>query len=210
VPKRPDLNRAVRILLRWVTKQMPEFAHLKPSRILVVSGEARRASHASVKPLAFERGRRTDAIGRHKPLVKVNGRRILYCITLRPLFFRKSNPRHRVATILHELFHISKAFDGTLDDAHRHEQMGKKFEKRFRPLERRLWASLPPRLVSPFAYDGEVRVLQWLERPGAWLSGEKHSMRRLYTEEHLFSAIVRMKKRAVKAAAQPVTSDRVH
>ena len=53
--------------------------------------------------------------GRKKPLVKFNGRRILYTITLRPLFFRRSTPRQRIATVLHQLFHISRHFDGTLE-----------------------------------------------------------------------------------------------
>ena len=164
---RPDFNRAVRRLLWHVAKTMPEFSHLEPSRILVVAGEARRASHATVKPLAFEKGIRTDALGRYKPLVKVDGKRMRYCVTLRPLFFRSSSAHERVATVLHELFHISPAFDGTLDSSRRHSTMGKRFEVKFRPLERRLWRSLPPEILAPFAHDGDVRVLQWLERPSA-------------------------------------------
>lgn len=178
---------------------MPEFSHLEPSRILVVAGEARRASHATVKPLAFDRGVRTDALGRHKPLVKIEGKRMLYCITLRPLFFRSSTARERVATVLHELFHISTGFDGTLDSQRRHATMGRRFELNFRPLEKRLWRSLPPGLLAPFAHDGDVRVLQWLERPSAWMPGEKASARRIYTEAHLFTGVVRMKTRRAKA-----------
>ena len=73
--------------------------------------------------------------------------------------------------------------------------MGQRFEARFRPLEQRCWKQLPAELRSPFAHHGEVKVLQWLERPGAWLPGERASGRRLYTEEHLFSGIVRIKTR---------------
>ena len=175
---------------------MPEFEHIEPSRILVVAGEARRASHATVKPLAFGEGIRTDALGRFKPLVKVDGKRMLYCVTLRPLFFRSSGSRERIATVLHELFHISTAFDGTLDSSRRHSTMGKRFELKFRPLERRLWHGLPAELLAPFAHDGEVRVLQWLERPSAWLPGEKASSRRIYTQAHLFTGVVRMKTRS--------------
>lgn len=193
---RPDFNRAIRRLLWHVVKTMPEFAHLEPSRILVVAGEARRASHATVKPLAFPRGSRTDALGRMKPLVKIEGRRMLYCITLRPLFFRRSSPRERIATVLHELFHISTGFDGTLDSTRRHATAGMKFEKKFRPLEKRNWHALPADLLAPFAHDGDVRISQWLERPSGWLPGEKKSSaRRIYTEAHLFTGIVRMKTR---------------
>jgi hypothetical protein len=172
---------------------MPEFQHLEPHRVLVVAGEARRASRGTVKPLAFPKRKRRDSFGRYKPLVKVNGMRMLYCITLRPLFFRSSSPRARVATVLHELFHISRRFDGTLDRARRHSRLGSKFDVRFRPLEKRLWKELPVAIKLLFAHDGEMKVLHWLERPTAWLPGERGSGRRVYTEKHLFHGIVRMK-----------------
>jgi hypothetical protein len=191
--RRPDFNLALTALMRHVAATMPEFQHLEPHRILVIAGEARRASRGTVKPLAFAKGKRHDTFGRFKPLVKIEGVRMLYCITLRPLFFRASTPRHRVATVLHELFHISRKFDGTLDRARRHARLGPKFDKRFRPLERRLWKELPLALKLLFAHDGEVKVLQWLERPTPWLPGERASGRRLYTEKHLFHGIVRMK-----------------
>lgn len=201
VRRRPDFTHAVRALIEHVAKTAPEFAHVDASRIVVVAGEARRASRGTVRPLAFTGGRRKDSLGRRKPLVKLHGVRCLYTITLRPLFFRRSTPRQRVATILHELFHISHGFDGTLDHHRRHEHAGEGFESAFRPLERRCWKALPKELRAPFAYDGEVRVKQWLERPQAWLAGERASHRGLYTEKHLFDGIVRMKT-APKAPAE--------
>ena len=192
---RPDFSLVVTAFIRHVADEMPEFAHLKPEQILVVAGEARRASRGTVKPLAFKGGKRTDAFGRKKPLVKVKGQRILYCITLRPLFFRHGTARARAATLLHELFHISRKFDGSLDRARRHARLGPKFVARFNPLARRCWKSLPQDLKSAFGYQGEVKMTQWLERPGAWLPGERMSGRRTYTEDHLFSGLVRMKTR---------------
>lgn len=183
-------------LIRHISISMPEFRHVVPERVLVVAGEARRASRGTVKPLSFAKGKRRDAFGRKKPLVKIAGVRMLYCVTLRPLFFRASTPRARVATLLHELFHISRKFDGTLDRMRRHSRLGAKFDARFKPLERRLWRELPDALRASFAYDGEVRINQWLERPTAWLPGERGSGRRLYTEAHLFPGIVRMKTRS--------------
>lgn len=193
VRRRPDFSQAVRALLEHVAAVHPEFAHVVPAAVLIVAGEARRASRGTVKPLAFAKGKRVDSLGRRKPLVRVDGHRILYTITLRPLFFRRSTPRQRVATVLHELFHISKRFDGTLDHLRRHEAAGDGFEAAFAPLERRCWKALPPELAAPFAYDGEVRVLQWLEKPQSWLPGERASHRSRYDERHLFEGIVRMK-----------------
>jgi len=187
VPRAPlDLNRAVQDLLGDVSRRMPEFAHVQPSRILVVAGEARRASRGSVKPLAFAGGRSRDATGLRKPVVKLHGRRMLYCITLRPLFFRASTPEARVETLLHELFHVSLAFDGTLDPARRHATLGPAFGRTFRPLVRRYLRRCPPAVLAPFAYRGPVRLLQWLERPPAFHVPRLSKNRRRYTEEQLF------------------------
>lgn len=210
VRRRPDFTQAVRALIAHVAVTHAHFDHLDERRILVVAGEARRASRGTVKPLTFAGKKRTDSLGRKKPLVKMHGRQMLYCITLRPLFFRRSTPRQRIATVLHELFHISKAFDGTLDNGRRHHEAGEGFEKEFAPIEKACWRSLPPELVAPFAYDGEVRVLQWLEKPQSWLPGERASQRSLYTEKHLFEGIVRMKTRPARVVPKAPPVKTVH
>ena len=199
VRRRPDFTQAVHALIEHVVRTSAAFRHIDPSAVIVVAGEARRASRGTVKPLCFSNGRREDSLGRKKPMVKIDGRRKLYSITLRPLFFRRSTPRQRVATVLHELFHIGLQFDGTLDHKRRHAEAGEGFESTFRPVERRCWRALPPEVLAPFAYDGEVRVMQWLEKPQSWLPGERASHRALYTEKHLFEGIVRMKTSARRA-----------
>ena len=198
--RRPDFTSAVRALIEHVARIEPAFSHLKATAILAVAGEARRASRGTVKPMAFQGALRRDALGRRKPLVTFHGHRVLYTITLRPLFFRRSTPRQRVATVLHELFHISREFDGTLDHRRRHAHAGEGFEEQFQPIERRIWKRLPPEVLAPFAVDGEVRVLQWLEKPQSWVLGERSSHRRRYTERHLFDGIVRMKTRPKQAS----------
>jgi hypothetical protein len=187
VPRAPlDLNRAIGHLLTDVSMRMQEFSHVQPARILVVAGEARRASRGSVKPLAFAAGKSRDTTGLRKPVVKFHGRRMLYCITLRPLFFRASTPEARVETLLHELFHVSARFDGTLDPTRRHACIGAAFRNTFRPLVRRYLRRCPPEVLAPFAYRGPVRVLQWLERPPAFHVPRPGKNRRRYTEEQLF------------------------
>lgn len=198
VRRRPDFTQAVHALIAHVARAHAEFKHLDARRILVVSGEARRASRGTVKPFTFADKKRTDSMGRRKPLVKIRGRQMLYSITLRPLFFRRSTPRQRVATVLHELFHISHHFDGTLDHQRRHDEAGEGFEATFSPVERRVWKRLPAQIIAPFAYDGEVRVLQWLEKPQSWMPGERASHRKLYTEAHLFEGVVRLKTNPLK------------
>jgi len=185
--RRPNFNLLARALIRDIARHMPEFGHIKASRILLVAGEARRASRGTVKPLKVRPGDR-----KAKALVTINGRRMLYCITLRPLFFRSSTAKGRIGTLLHELYHISPRFDGTLDEGRRHEAMGKGFGAKLRPLVRRYLRQCPPELWAAMAFDGEVRVLQWLERPSANLVGRKGATRRLYTEAQLFLGPVKM------------------
>jgi hypothetical protein len=194
------MTKAVQLLIAHAALVMREFRHIRQEQILVIAGEARRASRGTVKPLSFARGRTLDSTGRKKPTVRIGGIRMLYAITLRPLFFRRSTPRQRVATVLHELFHISHDFDGTLDHRRRHSSAGAGFEAQFAPVERKYWKKIPPEVLAPFAYDGEVKIWQWLEKPQSWLPGERSSHRRVYTEKHLFDGVVRMKTRTPRTS----------
>ena len=195
------MSRAIRVLMRDLSTRSPEFSHLVPARVLVVAGEARRASRGSVKPLAFARAKSRDHSGVRKPVVRVDGRRMLYCVTLRPLFFRDSRPEQRIETLLHELYHVSPAFDGTLDPARRHARLGGKFSRRFRPLLRRDLRDCPPDVLAPFAHHGPVRILAWLERPPA--THARGRSRRVYTEEQLYTVTVQMLTRARHRAPPP-------
>lgn len=205
--RRPNINQTVRALIRDVAQRLPEFSHIKPSRILVVAGEARRGSRGTVKPLSRQRGAANP--GRPKPVVKIRGRRMLYCITLRPLFFRSSTPRGRITTLMHELFHISPRFDGTLDERRRHASMGRNFGVELRPLVRRYLRLCPPELLAAFAFDGEVRVQQWLERPGA-TQGRTPKPRRVFTEAQLFSGPVKMITQRTRPARQARAKIKLH
>lgn len=191
-PRRPNLNKALRALIQDIALRMPEFGHVKAGRILVVAGEARRASRGTVKPLCFRGGKSMDRSGRRKPIIRIKGRRMLYCITLRPLFFRGSRAQARIETIIHELFHCSRRFDGTLHAGRRHEVLGKDFARRLRPLVRRYLKVCPSELKAAFAHRGEVRVLQWLERPGPSYIPGYSRVRKVYTEDQLFYGIARM------------------
>lgn len=208
--RRPNFNQTARLLIRDVSRALPEFAHLRASRILVVAGEARRASRGTVKPLCFTGGRAIDSRGRRKPIVRVRGKRMLYLVTLRPLFFRDSTPEQRVATLLHELFHISPRFDGTLADSRRHAHLGKEFERLLRPLIKRYLEVCAPEVLHEVSFDGEVNVLHWLERPRASYVTGQRNVRRLFTEEQLFYAPVRMLTRRTRLRQRARRSGEVH
>lgn len=174
---RPNATLLCRRLVADMACTLPELTHIDAKRILFVAGEARRASHATVKALG-KKGR---------PEVRLFGRRILYCITLRPKFFRASTPEQRVATLLHELLHISPRFDGSLDEGRRHETIADSgFAGLLAPLEQRYREAGDPQLLAGLRQDGVVLVRQWLERP----TGKGGRAR--YTEKQLFVGPVRM------------------
>ena len=104
---RPNATLLCRHIAADMAKKLPELAHVKAARVLFVSGEARRGSRATIKPLTSTR-------------VLLKGKRALYCITLRPKFFRASTPEQRVETLVHELLHISAEFDGRLHAGRRY------------------------------------------------------------------------------------------
>lgn len=198
----PNLTRAVKRLVRDVARRLPELAHVRASRVLVVAGEARRSSRATIRPAHFgsTRQRATGDGKAVKPLVRVKGRKILYVITLRPLWFLASTPEQRIATVLHELYHASTRFDGTLHRGRRHTRLPRgPYNRRIRRLLHRYLVLAPPEVVAPFAHRGVVRVRMWLEKPGSYRERE-YGGRRLYTEQQLFYGLAVM--RAPPAAAR--------
>ncbi len=188
---------AVKRLVRDVAARVPELAHVRPSRVLVVAGEARRASRATIRPA--HRGRPRAAGGAARPLVRVKGRTILYVITLRPLWFLASTPDERVATVLHELYHASTRFDGTLHRGRRHSRLPRiRYNRKIRTLLRRYLAAAPAEVTAPFSHRGVVRARMWLERPGSARGGAAAG-RRVYTEKQLFYGLVPMRPPARRA-----------
>ncbi len=194
---RLNVTLSVKRLVRDLGARLPELAHVRASRILVVAGEARRASRATIRPAHYRETRgRTGSGARRKPLIRVKGRKILYVITLRPLWFLRSTPQERIATIVHELYHASKRFDGTLHGGRRHGRLPlAAYDRKVRAMVRRYLAEAPEEIVSPFAAHGLVRARMWLERPGPSYREGEYRGRRVYTERQLFQGVVQMATR---------------
>ncbi|WP_308197061.1 putative metallopeptidase [Anaeromyxobacter sp. SG64] len=190
---RLNVTLAVKRLVRDVAARIPELAHVRVSRILVVAGEARRASRATIRPAHFRQTRARGDAGRKKPLIRVKGRKILYVVTLRPLWFRASTPEQRIGTILHELYHASTRFDGTLHRGRRHSRLARgPYNRKIRRLLERYLAEAPAEIVAPFSKHGIVRARMWLERPCGYYREESYRGRQTYTEAQLFYGLVRM------------------
>ncbi len=183
-PRRPQIGPGLRRIIRDAAARLPELAHVRASQILVVAGEARRASRATIRPMGGD--------GPARPEIWFRGRRILYVITLRPHFFRNSTPEARITTLLHELYHISSRFDGTLHRGRRHAILkGARFGRRLRPLVRRYLAAIPDELLAVVSHDGEVLARQWLEKPPR-TAARGGLVRRRYDEAQLFLGPVTM------------------
>jgi len=180
--QQPTVTLAARRLIRDLARRIPELRHVRASRVLVVAGEARRASRATIRGLAP---------GPRRPAVSIRGRRIFYLITLRPLWFRDSTPEERVATILHELYHASNRFDGTLHRGRRHAELSHRaYGRRVEAMLRRYLAAAPEAVLLPFAQVGPARARMWLERPTARV---QKGARVLYTEKQLFVGLMAMR-----------------
>jgi predicted metallopeptidase len=185
VARRPNLTLAVKRLMRDAAARLPELSHVRASRVLVVAGEARRASRATIRGAA---SRRASA-----PRVRLRGREIRYVITLRPLWFLASSPEERITTVLHELWHASTRFDGRLHRGRTHARLPlAAFQRRVRALRDRYLAEAPPALLAAFAHHGLARARMWLERPAA-ARRDGGPERRVYTERQLFVGLVRMR-----------------
>lgn len=191
---RVNVTMAVRRLVRDIALRVPELSHVRASRILVLAGEARRASRATIRPAHYkETGRRAGEGDRKKPLIRVKGRKILYVITLRPLWFVDSTAEERVATILHELYHVSQKFDGTLHRGRRHAKLPTpKYDRRIDRMLERYLESATDEVLAPLSAHGVVSARMWLERPASAYDGEAYRGRRVYTEDQLFMGIARM------------------
>ena len=171
---------AVKRLIRDVAERLPELAHVRASRVLVLAGEARGTSRATIRPgnIGPARG------GRGRRFIRVAGRDVLYVITLRPLWFAASTPEERVATILHELYHVSGHFDGKLHHARRHTRLPRKsYDQRVQELLQQYLAVAAQDVLAPFAREGVVKVRMWLRIPRAAAEGEPAA---LDVDQHLF------------------------
>ncbi len=201
----PDLSRSVTALVRELASNLEAFSHLRASRILIVAGEARRGSWASIRGLGAARG--SSKMPPARPLIELKGRRMLYLITLRPRFFRAASPRKRLETIIHELFHISRRFDGTLHKGRRHSVLGERFGARLAPLVDEALAHLSLEAKRALSHHGLVQARQWLERPPVRLP-EGGRGRARYTERQLFRGPLEMVTREAEALDVAAPRDR--
>jgi len=194
---RPNLTLAVKRLIRDVAERLPELAHVEAARVLVVAGEARGTSRATIRAGQLGGAR----AGMKRRFIRLRGREIRYVITLRPLWFLASTAEERVATLLHELYHVSARFDGSLHRARRHARLPRaRYDRHIQELLARYLAAAPPELIAPFAGEGLVKIRMWLRVPR--LEGARGAAGR-DADEHLFQGYMPLLTRPPRPHAPP-------
>jgi hypothetical protein len=150
-----DFTAAIRLVCDDMVARLAELSHIDMSRVAVGFAQARRGgpygTWASLTPLRFAGGapttkRRGRTYGVQR-LVGRDGREMLYLLVFYLPRFLNQSFEEKLTTIVHELWHISPAFDG---DLRRHN--GRCFahgpsQREFDELAGRLarqWLSLSP------------------------------------------------------------------
>lgn len=181
---RPHLEPILTTLVAELSASAPgSLGHVDPARLLFVAAAARREARASVRPLAVHPGADPRWV---KPRIVVGGMEVAYEIALRPLFFLAADPALRLRTLVHELWHLSLRFDGTLEPSRRHRSGGR-FEGDVERIAARWQGS--PLTRAWLEHRGEVRLRAWLRRPPSRIpSGVP--LRTDYDQRDLYDAVL--------------------
>jgi len=117
-----DFTAHMERLVEDIVHTVPELAHIRTERLLICASQARHATrhgvHARVVPLRFGQGALTHSDGKRVyaiPRIQYDGREVLYLIYFYlPRFLDNTSLEAKLATVCHELYHISPQCDGDL------------------------------------------------------------------------------------------------
>ncbi|QDT95061.1 putative metallopeptidase [Gimesia aquarii] len=120
--KKPfNFSHAMFDLCRDIAQRMPEFQHIDMDRVAVAFAQARRnvpyGMQAKLTPLRFEKGAlHTTRYGRKWTAQRVyqDQEEMLYILTFYLPRFLNHSFQEKLITVVHELYHISPAFDGDI------------------------------------------------------------------------------------------------
>ena len=109
-------------VVRDVVGTLEELRHVQLDSVLLSIAHARQSSrhgvYASCVPLRFEGGSPETTVGKRTfrmPALQHEGREILYILYfMLPRFHEEQDYHEKLATIIHELYHISPRFNGDL------------------------------------------------------------------------------------------------
>ncbi len=117
-----NLTDDVALLVHLLSRRVERLQHIKPGQILHGVSQARSRSrygvYAQCHALRFKHGKREhltrDGYAWVWPETRVRGHEMLYYITYFLPRFLDQQPRERLHTLLHELYHIHPQFNGDL------------------------------------------------------------------------------------------------
>ncbi|MFW6171601.1 MAG: hypothetical protein ACODAD_14015 [Planctomycetota bacterium] len=176
-----DFTRHVRAVCEDMVARLPQLAHIDMSRVAISLSRARKAGadgvHASLTPLRFQGGARCGKRGGryYKTQVVLNrhGREMLYILTLFLPRFMDVDFQEKLVTIVHELWHISPAFDGDLrrhvGRCYAHTGSRKNYDRDMKDLVDAWLSGGPP--------DSLHHFLQYQFAQLQWIHGRIHGVR---------------------------------
>lgn len=117
-----DFTFAMRQLCDDMAERLPELNHIDMRRVAISVSQTRQdVSHgmyASLTPLRFESGERRKTIRgvdwEVPPLLDDQGTEYLYLLSFYLPRFQNTSLEEKLATVVHELWHIGPGFDGDL------------------------------------------------------------------------------------------------
>lgn len=117
-----DFTRHMRAVCADMVARLPEFTHVDLARVAVSFAQSRHNGayglYASLTPLRFAGGarvtRRHGTYYKFQTLYDDQGREMLYILSFCLPRFMELGLREKLATILHELWHIGPQFDGDI------------------------------------------------------------------------------------------------
>jgi predicted metallopeptidase len=123
----PTLNLTLELerLIAHIARNVDEFAHIDPRRVLVCVSSTRgsgiHGTYAKIHPLRFEEGKLSKTVKRgtrsyeyEMPRISHRGVEMLYVVYFLVPRFLNLPFRDKLITLFHELFHISPEFNGDI------------------------------------------------------------------------------------------------
>ncbi len=114
-----DFTSNMVLLVQDIVKTHPSFSHIILNNILIAispSNGSRNGVIAKLRPMRFEGGSNTKTVRSIQyvaPEININGNSILYIVYFHlPRFLNHNDHKNKLATVLHELYHISPLFNG--------------------------------------------------------------------------------------------------
>ncbi|MEZ6124010.1 MAG: hypothetical protein R3C49_12670 [Planctomycetaceae bacterium] len=156
-----DFCHAMRQLCYDICHRHSEFRHIDMDRVVVTFAQTRSpvewGMQAKLTPLRFENGAAVQVRGGRRWAVQRlfhDGREALYLLTFYLPRFLNQTYSEKLVTVVHELFHISPAFNGDIrrfsGSCYMHTGSQAEYDRRMELFVRQYLAMKPPRQLRNF------------------------------------------------------------